>query len=158
VAVDRAAMLAELIAAEGTLEELEQRLAEGETLQAVCLAWNVPRGRILSWLMADAKRYAAYERALEVAAHGFMAETVGIADAVEDKDEVPAARLQVDTRFRLAEKHAPEKYGRREEVRVAPILVVNASLERVADALLDRLSGRTIEQPRLAEEVEEGDV
>ena|SRR5260221_3762263 len=151
---------------ERTLEEIFQRMtsrvpgvegAQGrpETLPTICASWNVPYGRVLTWLMADTKRYALYERALEVAAHEFMSEVVEIADG----DQFPQnKRIRIETRFRLAEHHAREKYGRREEAPVNTLVLINADLTRVADQLLERLGGRTIEQPRLAEESTEGEI
>jgi hypothetical protein len=166
VAADREARFAELKVREAeTLDEMSQRMSAGEGLPAICSTWNIPYGRVLSWLMADAKRYEVYERALAVAAHALVAEAVPLSDEaarlIAEGARAPAVSakaLQIETRFRTAQHHAPEKYGRREELVMPPILVVNASLERVADALLERLSGRTLEHPKLVEEVEDGDV
>ena len=106
--------------------------------------------------MADAKRYAVYGRALEVVAHALVAETIDIADSA---DYFPQEkRVRIDTRFRHAQHHAPEKYGKRDEPQgPGTVVLVSANLERVADALLERLSGRTIEQPKLAEEAPDDD-
>jgi hypothetical protein len=101
---------------------------------------------MLTWLMMDAKRYAVYERALEVAAHALIAETVEIAD-----NESPATqrdRLRVDTRFRVAESHAREKYGKRLQMEAPPAALVDAGLVGTAVALLQKLSqgrGREID-------------
>lgn len=106
-----------------TLDEMSQRMGDGEGLPSICKGWDVPYGRVLSWLMADEKRYAVYERALEVAAHALVSEGVGIADAAED---VPKARLQVDTRFRTAQFHAREKYGEKaQQGAVLPHVQIN---------------------------------
>jgi hypothetical protein len=140
-----------------TLEEMFQRMtcrvdgiegSEGrpEGLPAICASWNVPYGRMLTWLMMDAKRYAVYERALEVAAHALIAETVQIAD-----NESPATqrdRLRVDTRFRVAESHAREKYGKRLQMEMPPAALVDAGLVGTAVALLQKFSqgrGREID-------------
>src|SRR5258706_11076974 len=126
IRADRIARFTELIEREDiTLEEMFQRMTarvdgvEGpqgrpETLPEICAAWDVPFGRVLNWLMDDAKRYARYERALEVAAHGLIAETVDIAD--NDSPATQRDRLRVETRFRVARHHAPEKYGERGQV------------------------------------------
>jgi len=105
--------------ADWTLEELFQRMADGETLYEVCSAWDVPTGRVLTWLMADEKRHAMYLRALEVAAHGLVAEAVGIADepanvlasGATDAGAVAHAKLRIETRFRVAQAHAKQMYG-----------------------------------------------
>lgn len=102
-----------------TLEELFQRMADGETLYEVCQAWDVPTGRVLTWLMADEKRHAMYLRALEVAAHGLVAQTVEIADEQPgmtasggtDAGAVAHAKLRIETRFRVAAAHAKQMYG-----------------------------------------------
>lgn len=102
-----------------TLDELFQRMADGETVHEVCRAWDVPSGRILTWLMADEKRHAMYMRALEVAAHGLVADAVGIADespgvtaqGSTDAGAVAHAKLRIDTRFRVAQAHAKQMYG-----------------------------------------------
>lgn len=161
VRADRVARFTELVEREeATLEEMFQRMTarvegiEGpagrpETLQEICKAWDVPFGRVMAWLMADAKRYAQYERALEVAAHALVAETVDIAD-----NESPATqrdRLRVETRFRVARHHAPEKYGEKMQLDAgAAGALIGASLLGRAAALLEKFShgraqGRTID-------------
>jgi hypothetical protein len=120
--MDRAARYVELVERDSaTLEELSQRMAEGEGLPAICKAWDVPYGRVLGWLMADAERYAVYCRALEVAAHALVAEAVPLADEAAELIEagakpsaVTAKALQVDTRFRVAKHHAAKMYGEAE--------------------------------------------
>ncbi len=133
VATDRVARLAQLTAQEGaTLDELFQRMSDGEGLPAICRAWDVPYGRVLTWLMADAKRYEGYQRALEVAAHALVSETVAIADAV-DPDEVPKARLQTDVRFRVAGAHAKRMYGEQmKEEKVLPAVQINIGVRSAA--------------------------
>jgi hypothetical protein len=149
---DRLLKFVEMTSAEhegATLEEMFQRMTcrvdgvagpEGraEGLQAICAAWGVPYGRMLTWLMMDARRYAVYERALEVAAHGLISEVIEIAD-----NESPATqrdRLRVDARFRVAESHARDKYGKRVQMDAPPAALVDAGLVGTAVALLEKLS------------------
>lgn len=123
-----------------TLDEIAQRMGgavvvDGEPqyqgLPAICREWDVPYGKVLSWLMADADRYAVYQRCLEMQAHLLVGETVAIADApavavvdaagkpVLDEDgepivtrnEVARDKLRVETRFRVAKHHASKVYG-----------------------------------------------
>jgi hypothetical protein len=125
---DRLLRYAEMTSPEregATLEEMFQRMTcrvpgvegkEGrpEGLPAICSTWNVPYGRVLTWLMADVNRWAVYKRALEVAAHGLMAEVVDIAD--RDSPYVQRDKLQVATRIKVAEYHAPDIYRQRQTV------------------------------------------
>lgn len=158
----QARLLARLADADATLEEMFQRMTgamrdgEGEPvyegLPAICREWDVPYGRVMTWLMADAERYAVYQRALEVQAHALVAETVGIADdtALEGRD-VARDKLRVETRFRVAKHHAAKVYGEKVDVNhnVVPVfnVVINAGAspaERVVsggapDRMPDRL-------------------
>lgn len=131
--VDRVARFLEITSVSRetqTLDEMSQRMGDGEGLPAICKGWDVPYGRVLSWLMADEKRYAVYERALEVAAHALVSETVPIADASEDTAK---ARLQVDTRFKTAQFHAREKYGEKaQQGAVLPHVQINIGVRTVA--------------------------
>lgn len=124
---DRIARLQELIAPQrqsATLEEMFQRMTsrvagiegpegEPESLMQICQSWDVPYGRMLTWLMADAARYGVYERALEIRAHELIAQTVGIADG---EDFPQNKRVRIETRFKVAKHHAPEKYGEKLEI------------------------------------------
>lgn len=159
VRVDRMARFLEMTSPErevATLEEMFQRMTcrvegvdgpEGrpEGLPGICSTWNVPYGRVLTWLMMDAKRYAVYERALEVAAHADIAEVIAIADG----DEFPQTkRVRIEARFRVAESHAREKYGKRLQMDAPPAALVDAGLVGTAVALLQKLSqgrGREID-------------
>ena len=110
---DRLARFYELTTVERgpeTLEEAMQRVADGEGLPKICADLDVPYGRMLTWLMSDAKRYQVYLRALEVCAHREVQEAKEIADAASP-ETVGVAKLQVDTRFRRAKAHAKELYG-----------------------------------------------
>lgn len=132
---DRIARYLELIDddhAQATLEEMFSRMTssstsatspmEGgrsESLREICDAWYVPYHRIMLWLMDDPKRYAVYERALEIEAHGLAQETLRIADDEPERTErgtidtgsITRAKLRIDTRFRLAGYHARSVYG-----------------------------------------------
>lgn len=93
-----------------TLEDICLRVAEGESIAQLASAWAVPRSRILAWLMDDETRYATYQRALEMDAHRLVSETVAIADAAEP-ETVGVAKVQIDTRFKVAGFHARKVYG-----------------------------------------------
>lgn len=139
----QARLLARLSDADATLEEMFQRMtgavlgADGEPvyegLPAICREWDVPYGRVMTWLMADAERYAVYQRALEVQAHALVSETVGISDGTEN--DVARDKLRVETRFRVAKHHASKVYGEKVDVNhnVVPVfnVVINAGALQV---------------------------
>ena len=54
--------------AEGTLEELKQRITDGETLMQVSAALNVPHGLFAAWIEAEPTRMEMYKAALRVRA------------------------------------------------------------------------------------------
>lgn len=158
---DRVARFTEKVGDEaGTLSEMEQRMTcpvegiEGgkpESLAQICAAWDIPYGRFLTWLMGDERRYAAYLRALEVAAHALVSEVVEIADG----DRFPQEkRVRIDARFRLAQFHAPKMYTPREE----RTLELGQSF---TDALLEISRRRLREmpaEPRVIEHDEGGEI
>lgn len=141
VSADRVARFVALIEREeGTLDELSQRLADGETLPEVCAAWDVPFSRVMAWLMAEPSRHARYMRSLEMAAHGLVAATVGIADEAVPED-VAVRKLRVDTRFRVAGKHARALYGDRLDVTAD----VSVSFGMALQAIAARRAARVLE-------------
>lgn len=159
IQMDRVARFLELTAPEveaATLEEMFQRMTcrvdgvEGvagrpEGLPAICATWNIPYGRMLTWLMADTGRYGVYKKALEVAAHGLMAEVVEIAD--NDSPYVQRDKLKVTTRIKVAEYHAPDIYRPRNTVDVN---VTHAAwgerLRRARERLIEGETVETIEE------------
>lgn len=116
-----------------------------EGLPAICRALDVPYGKVMGWLMADAERYGLYDRALAVQAKALVSEAVEIADA---GDDVARDKLRVDTRFRLAKYHDSKVYGDKVDVNhnVVPVFmvtiathgggdVIDVPAERVSDAV-----------------------
>ena len=111
---ERMSRLEAVLADPLTMDVLGLRLAEGEKLRAVAAAWQVPYPRLLAWILCDEGRQAQYVRALELHAHHLVAETVEIADAVAATGEpvaVQAAKLRIETRFKIAAHHARSLYG-----------------------------------------------
>jgi hypothetical protein len=108
--VERLARLEAVLSDETTMGVVCERLSEGETLREVCLAWEVPHGRVLGWILGDEARTGAYLRALEVASHALVGECVGIADGAE-AETVGVAKLRIDTRWRVAAAHSKALYG-----------------------------------------------
>ncbi len=104
-----------------------RRLAEGETLRAICRDPAMPdKAIILRWL-ADKKKADfrdQYAHAREMQADALFDEALEIADDVSgdwstdkdgkkvlDHENIQPSRLRVDTRKWAAGKMAPKKYG-----------------------------------------------
>ena len=140
---DRIARYVALIESPDTLDVIVQRVAEGEGLPALCQAWDVPYGRVLTWLMADVQRYQVYLRALEMAAHALVAETVKLADEAEP-ETVGKKTLQVNTRFRVAKHHAPALYAEKVEVKHSGTITMSHALQAVSQR---RLAAKAEREP-----------
>ena len=118
-----------------TLEDLGQWLAGGRHVPEWCRAKDIPQGRLMTWLMADVKRYEVYLRGLEMQAHVEIAEAKVVADGATP-ETVGVARLQVDTAFKRAKHHAPQVYGERVVHESGGGALVDAALVSAAGELL----------------------
>jgi len=102
------------------------RLADGESLKAICAAEGMPhRATVFRWLAAHERFRDMYARAREEQADTLADELVAIADEVSvtvkhegeevklalDATGVAHSRLRVDTRKWVAAKLKPRKYG-----------------------------------------------
>lgn len=122
-----------------------ERIAEGESLRAICLDDDMPnKATVFRWLAADKAFSDQYARAREAQADALADEIVYIADTpqigqvsvskatgleVTEADMIAHRRLQVDARKWMAGKLAPKKYGDKQEIDL-----------NVTDALADRLA------------------
>ena len=104
-----------------------RRLAEGETLRAICRDPAMPdKATVLRWLADKAKAdfRDQYAHAREMQADALFDEALEIADdasgdwtvdkdgkKVVDHENVQRSRLRVDTRKWAAGKRAPKRYG-----------------------------------------------
>lgn len=146
-----------------TLDIIIQRMCgagsangECEGLPGICNDMEIPYGKVLTWLMADEKRYGEYKRALEVQSHLLMSEAIGIVDEVPNMNEKGAMdsgdiawkKLRTDTRFRLAKYHAPEMYIDRKELNVE----VRHDLAERLIAARDRLASGLAEREVIADQ------
>lgn len=125
-----------------------QRVADGETPKAICEAQELPYSALMRHVKAAPALTAEYRSALETWVESLAHETVKIADDVEDAQEaseVAAAKLRVDTRFRIAAKLYREMFG--EDVKPAFSVTLNVGdISKEIAALEGRLGiGRVIE-------------
>lgn len=113
IIADRMARYLALIEREReTLEELAVRVAEGESLKAVCAAWDIPVGRFGAWLAADPRRRDIYEGARQLRADALADEILEIADgkAGSQGDHLRDA-LSIRARQWVASKWDRSRYG-----------------------------------------------
>jgi hypothetical protein len=95
-----------------TRELLLERLAACGSLRAVCKAADMPSAATVHvWLQEDTEFARAYARARAIGVQLFADETLEIADEKIAPQDVPAAKLRIETRRWLAERMLPKVYG-----------------------------------------------
>lgn len=85
-----------------------QRLCEGETLRDIAKAWMVPVGLFTQWFTE--KHITLFDAALKVRADQLANEALVRADGAAP-ETVGVAKLQADTRLRLAAQWDRARYG-----------------------------------------------
>lgn len=96
------------------MDVIAQRIADGEKLKDIAKAWEVPFGRLMIWINADAKRKELYWDAVAFGAHAEVDAAQKIADDAAP-EEVPSARLRVSVRQWRAERLFKDRYAQRTE-------------------------------------------
>ena len=113
-------------------DEICERLAQGESLNAICKAEGYPaESTVRLWAMEDREGFAAkYAQAREVGYERMAEEILEISDdssqdtqfteqgAKPDNEWINRSRLRVDTRKWLLSKCLPKVYGDRSQVAV----------------------------------------
>ncbi len=133
------------------VEVICQRVAEGERLKEICKSRGWPYSRVALWVAETEAVAKAYEQALRLGGDALAMETVSLADGAQP-ETVGVAKLQVDTRFKLAGKLYRERYGEvvRQELVLDPFTEM---LRRVSERRLAAL--RQIQNPGITERVVE---
>lgn len=117
-----------------------ERVAAGESLKKMCLDDPcLPSfGTVFRWLRENPEFDAMYQAAIRVKAHGYVDESVHIADETKkavDMVQINSAKLRVDTRFRAAAKIDPGAWGDR--VKIDAAIDVQATIIAGVRALSD---------------------
>lgn len=97
--------------ADDQIEELLNRIADGEPLRTICKDPRMPsKSTVYNWLDDEKSEFAGRFRARKrIGVHTLAEECLEIAD---DKTLEPAdKRVRIDTRLRLAGKWMPKDYG-----------------------------------------------
>lgn len=99
-------------------QEICRRLAEGESLRAICREPGMPSERIVrTWAMEHPLFAPQYERARLIGYHGISDDILTISDEPVGNDmaAIQRNRLRVDARKWLLSKMLPKVYGDRIE-------------------------------------------
>lgn len=91
-------------------------IREGQSLRTILGAPNMPSiGKVYAWLSVFPEFNARYKEAKKQRADVYFDSALSIALEPRSKDDVPAAKLAVDTLKWAAEKSNPEVYGKVED-------------------------------------------
>lgn len=109
-----------------TMEELKQRVTDGESLREVSSALNVPHGLFASWIESEPARMDAYKAALRVRADALLHDAVSISANTQEgqtvkegpdgvvtttEDMLGHRKLRVDTNLKVAARWDPARFG-----------------------------------------------
>lgn len=133
-----------------SVDVLTQRIAEGETLTAVCTSRQIPYALTAQWIAEDAERLRRYEAALSLWADAEAQRCLAIADGATPED-VAAAKLRITTRLSLAGKWDRRRYGEHTKVEhsgsVSSLIQVLSSLPRDVTPQPAALAAPALTQP-----------
>ncbi len=101
------------IGEQGLLSLIVEKLSEGCKPSDIARDLHIPFMIMWEWLGADDKRMKAYNHGWELYAQDVHAETIQIADS-SSIEEVPLARLRIDTRFKAASNYDRKRFGAKE--------------------------------------------
>jgi hypothetical protein len=111
-----------------------ERLANGESLKAICTSDDMPaRSTVFKWLAENKTFSDMYARAREEQAEFMADEIVSIADGQTTDSDVQRDRLRIDARKWVAAKLLPRKYGDKLElehggkIELTPVINFNAN-------------------------------
>jgi len=108
-----------------TLDEICERIADGESLRHICQDEHMPdKAQVFRWLSHNAEFRDQYAHARECQAEVFADDLINIADdarndtqvddagnVIVSQDVIARAKLRIDTRKWVASKLKPKKYG-----------------------------------------------
>jgi hypothetical protein len=90
-----------------------ERMQGGESAMAVLRELKVNRGSFWKWLhhRATPSMLQRYKNAVAARAPAMVDETIDIPDAAKNRDEVLAAKIAIDARWRAASKYDRDFFG-----------------------------------------------
>ncbi len=110
---------------EKLVSEILMRVADGESINYICSATNMPsRSTFFDWVAKDDSVKTRYELAIEIRAEFYAEEIIQIADETTgdsytdengrvhvDYENIARSKLRIDARKWYASKMNPKKYG-----------------------------------------------
>jgi hypothetical protein len=123
-----------------------ERIAQGETLKAVCEDEAMPdRRTVYRWVVDDEEFCHLYAKAREQCADSWFEEAINVSrEAAETSDPkfVPGSRLYVDTLKWAAAKLRPRQYSDKHQVEMSGPDGGPIQLEEMAKDARERLASR----------------
>lgn len=121
-----------------TPDQILQRMAEGQTLNEIADAWDIPRTRLAAWVATQAELSDACKRIRETFGHELRMEGLDIIDEATP-DDISVRRERAAYRERLSKAFNPKTYGDQPPPqRELPSVVINiASLRGEQPRSLD---------------------
>ena len=115
-------------------DEICERLAEGESLRAICKDDHMPQeATVRAWAVQDVNNfYAQYAKSRDVALDSMVDGMLEIAD--DSDGDVNRDRLRVDTRKWYAAKLAPKRYGDKTHVEHSGNVSISGMLDAAEKA------------------------
>jgi hypothetical protein len=124
-------------------DEICRRLADGESLRAICAEAGKPHfSTVMQWVVDDRDGFQAkYRCAREVQAHNLAERALAEAMSVRGNEDATAACLRFDALRWYAGKLLPKVYGERVEVEQTTCAVVSDK-PLTADEWLERYGAK----------------
>jgi hypothetical protein len=110
--------LIETLGDKGLMSFIVEKLSRGIKPSLIASDLQVPFMVLWEWLEADPARQRAYNAGWEMFASDMHAETVSIADEAI-LEEVPLAKLRIETRFKAASSYDRKRFGAKLDVEVS---------------------------------------
>lgn len=129
------------------LDEVCDRIADGESLRNIAADSLVSAPTLLKWLSSEPERRARYDQARLDRAHRFVDEIVELSDvSIGDPINTAARRLQIDTRKWVAGKLYPRVYGDKLQTEITgknggPVQIEASQALRIAQEVLQIATG-----------------
>lgn len=99
----------------GGMEWFLERIADGETMQAIAKEIGCSRGLLYMWLKTDPEKQEQFRQAREMSAHAHAEDALQMADEAMNPVMAPLVRERVQHRRWMAEKFNKQEYGKQND-------------------------------------------